>query len=152
ETIRIGGVFSEFELPSEDPDLFPEVPDFDTTNYHVVSAADLKRLIRRTIFATDVQSVRYALGGVLFEFSDDSLACVGTDGRRLAKATCPLEPEGTPKVVGSPVIPVKALKLIERNLNDDDPPVHLAFTGTTDANNGFMLRTDRAVIYTRLVE
>jgi DNA polymerase-3 subunit beta len=152
ETIRIGGVFSEFEMPSEDPDLFPDVPDFDAGGYHVVSAADLKRLIRRTIFATDVESTRYALGGVLFEFAPESLGCVGTDGRRLAKAVCAAETEGDPKTGGSPVIPVKALKLIERNLSDDDPPVHIALTGTTESNSGAVIRTDRAVIYTRLVE
>ena len=58
-------------------------------------------------------------------------------------------PEGdAPTVGGSPVIPVKALKLIERNLDDDDPPVHLAIQAGTSA----LIRTDRAVIYTRLVE
>ena len=49
---------------------------------------------------------------------------------------------------GSPVVPVKALKLIERNLDDDDPPVHLAIQSGT----AVLVRTERAIIYSRLVE
>jgi DNA polymerase-3 subunit beta len=165
DSLDIRGLHAEFHLPSEDPDLFPEVPDFTATAYHVIAAADLKRLIRRTIFATDVESTRYALGGVLVELTADSIAMIGTDGRRLAKAVAACEVEGEPATGGSPVIPVKALKLIDRNLDDDDPPVHIAISYTpykspADAEKhnargtpvAAMIRTDRAVIYTRLVE
>ena len=55
----------------------------------MVAAADLKKLIRRTIFATDVESTRYALGGVLVELTAESIAMVGTDGRRLARMIGP---------------------------------------------------------------
>jgi DNA polymerase III subunit beta len=145
----IRGLRSEFTLPGEDPSLYPEVPDFAATGYHEVAAADLRKLIRRTIFATDVESTRYALGGVLVELSADSITMVGTDGRRLARMVAPAEAKndaGAP--AGSPVIPVKALKLIERNLDDDDPPVHIAIQGTA----AVLIRTERAVIYSRLVE
>jgi hypothetical protein len=63
---------AEFKLPGEDPSLFPEVPDFAATSFHEVRAADLKRLIRRTMFATDVESTRYALGGVLVELTPEA--------------------------------------------------------------------------------
>lgn len=145
----VRGLHSEFKLPAEDPSLYPEVPDFAATSYHVVSAADLRKLIRRTMFATDVESTRYALGGVLVELTPESITMVGTDGRRLARMSAPAEAENdAPTPTGSPVIPVKALKLIERNLNDDDPPVHLA----VQAGAAVLVRTDSAVIYSRLVE
>src|SRR4051812_3868766 len=67
----VRGLHAEFKLPSEDPDLFPEVPDFAATAYHAVAAADLRRAIRRTMFATDVESTRYALGGVLVELTPE---------------------------------------------------------------------------------
>ena len=69
DQLIVRGLHAQFKLPSEDPALYPEVPDFAATAYHVVAAADLKRLIRRTIFATDVESTRYALGGVLVELT-----------------------------------------------------------------------------------
>jgi DNA polymerase-3 subunit beta len=145
----IRGLHSEFTLPVEDVHLFPEVPDFSGTSYHVVAAADLKKLIRRTIFATDVESTRYALGGVLVELTADTIAMIGTDGRRLARMAAPAESENdAPSPSGFPVIPVKALKLIERNLADADPPVHLTFQG----GSAVLMRTEGAVIYSRLVE
>jgi DNA polymerase-3 subunit beta len=140
---------AEFHLPGEDPALYPEVPDFAAAGYHEVAAADLRKLIRRTIFATDTESTRYALGGVLVELKDDSITMVSTDGRRLARMAAPAEARNDAQAPpGNPVVPVKALKLIERNLDDTDPPVHLAIQGTTSV----LLRTERAVIYSRLVE
>ena len=85
----VRGLHSEFRLPGEDPSLYPEVPDFAATSYHVVAAADLRKLIRRTMFATDVESTRYALGGVLVELDAESITMVGTDGRRLARMVAP---------------------------------------------------------------
>ncbi len=149
DKLIVRGLHAQFKLPSEDPALFPEVPDFAAASYHVVAAADLKRLIRRTMFATDVESTRYALGGVLVELTGESITMVGTDGRRLARMSAPAEAEnGAAPPSGNPVVPVKALKLIERNLDDDDPPVHLAIQSGT----AVLVRTERAVIYSRLVE
>jgi DNA polymerase-3 subunit beta len=148
EHVLVRGLHAQFKLPTEDATLFPEVPDFAAAAYHVLSAADLRRGIRRTVFATDLESTRYALGGVLFELKDDRLTLVGTDGRRLARQVLPADVEGKPKPPeGQPVVPVKALKLLERNLQDDDPPVHIAFQG-----NHVLIRTESAVIYSRLVE
>lgn len=147
DRLVIRGMRSEFKLPTEDASLFPEVPDFNAAGYHVIAAADLKRLIRRTIFAADPESTRYALGGALVELTHESIAMVGTDGRRLAKMTAPAESEAATIELGTPVIPVKALKLIDRNLDDQDPPVHLAITGSS-----VLVRTAQAVICSRLVE
>src|SRR6185437_1727000 len=108
-----------------------------------------RKLIRRTMFATDVESTRYALGGVLVELTPETITMVGTDGRRLAKMIAPAEAEnGAASPAGSPVIPVKALKLIERNLADDDLDVHLAI----QAGAAVLVRTENAIIYSRLVE
>jgi DNA polymerase-3 subunit beta len=149
DRLVVRGLRAEFTLPGEDPELYPEVPDFSATSYHVVAAADLRKLIRRTMFATDVESTRYALGGVLVELSAESITMVGTDGRRLARMTAPAEAENDATApVGSPVVPVKALKLIERNLDDGDPPVHIAIQGTS----AVLVRSESAVIYSRLVE
>lgn len=146
--VIVQGRQSEFTLPIDDASLFPEVPDFGATSYHIIQAGSLKKLIRRTIFATDLESARYALGGVLVELHDGSMSMVGTDGRRLARMTAPCEVENEPPPAGSPVIPVKALKLIERSLVEDASLVHLA----VQAGTGILVRTERAVIYSRLVE
>jgi DNA polymerase-3 subunit beta len=46
------------------------------------------------------------------------------------------------------VIPVKALKMLERHLADEDPDVHLS----VQSGAAVLMRTDTAVIYSRLVE
>lgn len=149
DRLIVRGQHAEFILPIEDASLFPEVPDFAATSYHVIPAGNLKKLIRRTIFATDLESARYALGGVLVELTGETIAMVGTDGRRLARMVAPAEAENNPPApTGTPVIPVKALKLIERNLVDDDVLVHLAI----QAGTAVLVRTESAVIYSRLVE
>ena len=76
---------SEFRLPTENPDEFPAVKQFEETQYHELPARFFREVVHRTAFATDNESSRYALGGVLIELSEDKLTAVGTDGRRLAR-------------------------------------------------------------------
>ena len=90
----VRGERSEFRLPAENPHEFPAVADFTETKYHQFPARLLKELIRRTAFATDNESSRYALGGVLLEFAADKITGVGTDGRRLAKMEVPAQSVG----------------------------------------------------------
>jgi DNA polymerase-3 subunit beta len=73
---------------------------------------------------------------------------VGTDGRRLALATGPATPHGDHSTKGQmPVVPVKAMNLLERNLAEDEEQVRVAIRP-----NEALFKTERAMIYTRLVE
>ena len=92
--IVVRGEHSEFRLPAENPAEFPAVAEFTEQKYSVVPARVLSQIIRRTTFATDNESSRYALGGVLVELSADSITAVGTDGRRLAMMQAPAQSVG----------------------------------------------------------
>lgn len=147
DSLRVRGARSSFTLPLEDVALFPDVPGFDAPGRHVVLADDLRKMIRRTHYATDFESSRFALGGCLVERTADSIAFVGTDGRRLARATADASVRGEPQD-SQAVVPIKALKLIERNLPDsDDVQVDLAFNG-----GSAMVRFGGVEILSRLVE
>ena len=147
--LTIRGARSQFKLSSDDPALFPEPPTFEAKDFALISAIELRRLIRRTMFATDVESTRYALGGVLFEFAEGSLAGVGTDGRRLARMVVSSEGQGAfAPPEKPPVVPVKALNLLLKTLEDTDPPVGIWI----DADRSVMFQTHEATIYSRLVE
>lgn len=137
-----------FTLNGEDPALFPDVPAFDAEAYVVLLDTDLGQMIRRTSYATDIDSARYALGGALIEFDEASVAFVATDGRRLARAVYPAEYVGARQDYGQPVAPVKALKLIDRTLPANGSQVHLAI----QTGRAVMIRTEDATIYARLVE
>lgn len=142
----------KFDLPLEDPGLYPEIPEFpEKQGFSVVETADLRKVIARTIFATDVDSNRYALGGCLVESDVGALTLVGTDGRRLGKAVASAAAgEGNkfcPKAA-STVAPVKALKLIER-LADPKLP---AAAVTIIEKQSIFVRTEKATVYSRLLE
>jgi len=138
----------KFTLNAEDPALFPDVQAFDAEAYAVLVDTDLSQLIRRTSYATDTETARYALGGALIEFEDASVALVATDGRRLARAVYPAEYVGDARSTSQSVVPVKALKLIDRSLPANGSQVHLA----VQAGRAVMVRTEDATIYARLVE
>jgi DNA polymerase III subunit beta len=139
---------SKFKLPGEDPSLFPAVPDFDGESYAVLFDTDLGMLIRSTSFACDAEaSARYALGGALVERGGETLSFVATDGRRLSKATAAAEYVGDSSW-SAPVVPQKALKLIDRAIAGDGSQVHVAVKSGT----AVMVRTENSVIYSRLLE
>lgn len=138
---------SEFRLSAEDPAEFPNVADFTDDNYHVINSDVLGKAIRRTVFATDIESTRYALGGVLLELGDDTVSLVATDSRRLALVQSPCTVSGKPEVPNAqPVVPRAAMNLIEKSLADD-AEVHIAIHA-----NDVLVKSANSTIYSRLVE
>jgi DNA polymerase-3 subunit beta len=146
--IRVKGVRSKFRLPGSNPDEFPSVTGFDEDKYHVVPTRLFRQMVKRTVFATDAESSRFALGGVLLEMDDTHVIAVGTDGRRLARMEGSGESIGGHQTSGSStIVPTRAIQLIERALSDEDETVDVAAR-----SNDLLVRTPRAVIYSRLVE
>ncbi len=144
----VRGERSEFKLPAGDPDEFPSVAKFEETKYHTISARLFREIILRTEFATDMESSRYALGGVLFELEPSKITAVGTDGRRLAKMEGPAEAVNGHKTGDTmTIVRTPSLRAIGRALSDADNEVHLAARGSD-----VLLRTSRCTFYSRLVE
>jgi DNA polymerase-3 subunit beta len=148
QATHVRGDRSEFHLPSRNPDEFPVVRQFEEERFHELPAKALRELIRRTIFATDVESTRYALGGVLLEFEDDRITAVGTDGRRLAKMEAPAHATaGHHGAETATIVPTRSMQLIERALGDLEPEIQVAAR-----HNDVLVRSPSFVIYSRLVE
>jgi DNA polymerase-3 subunit beta len=144
----VRGERSEFKLPGENPAEFPAIAQFTDEKYHQAPARFVKELIRRTIFATDNESSRYALGGVLLEFEEEKITAVGTDGRRLAKMEGPATNVGGHGSGESTIIvPLRAMQLIERTLHEGDAEVQIAAH-----TNEILIKSPRATIYSRLLE
>jgi DNA polymerase III subunit beta len=146
--VVIEGRQSRFQLPAEDPEAYPDVRPFDAEAYHEMPARAFRELIRRTAFATDNESTRYALGGVLLELAEDEITGVGTDGRRLARQI------GVAKAIGAipsaeemTIVPSKALHLLERALAENEEDILLAVR-----DNAVFVRSQRTTVYARLIE
>jgi DNA polymerase-3 subunit beta len=137
-------------MPSDDPANFPDFPAFAEEKYHEMTAGALREMIRRTIFAAAAaETARFgATTGVLWELEGEQARLVATDGRRLALAQGPAKPQGGHSTSGqTPVVPTKTMSLLERNLLEPDEPVRISFRP-----NEVLVKTDRATIYSRLVE
>lgn len=88
ETIVIRSGSSEYRLPSEGTEEFPEGcvwddPADDEETFQI-PADRLGYALEQTMYATDVDSTRYALGGVCFTAEGEDLALAATDSRRLS--------------------------------------------------------------------
>lgn len=146
--ITVKGARSRFNLPAENPAEFPNVAEFDSDKFHEAPARLVKELIRRTLFATDPDSNRYALGGILLEMDEEQIVAVGTDGRRLAKMAGPAQSINGHVTGDQTVIaPTRSMQLIERALSDADAEIKIASRA-----NDLLVKTPRATIFSRLVE
>lgn len=144
----VRGQQSEFELPGEDPAQYPDVPGFEGDNSHQIQASVLREMIGRTIIAVAQENARFALTGVMWELDAEKVRLVATDGRRLAVAQGVGLMHGKHETKGqTPVVPSKAMTLLERNLTDPDEQVFVSIKP-----NEALFKTGRAVIYSRLVE
>ena len=142
------GAVAEFRLSTEDPDGFPDVATFTHERFFKVKATDLRRMIKRTVFACDTESTRYALGGIQVEFNiDKTLIFAATDSRRLAIDQTVFEAVGSPEApLTAPVVPSKAMKLIASSI-EETGDVQIAFN-----KNGIAVRSGLVTITSQLVQ
>ena len=140
EKLLIQGGRSRFTLPCEPVELYPRIEPRADGEWLTLRGDLLRQMVRRTIYATDPSSQRYALGGVLVETRGNHVRLVGTDGRRLAMAAAPADTA----ISGAAILPIKALRLIDRLAGET---ARLAWDGKS-----VWVETDEAEIQTRLVE
>jgi DNA polymerase-3 subunit beta len=150
ESCVITGERTEFEMPGEDPSAFPDIPSFAEEKYHELTAGVLRDMIRQVVFAAaSAEHSRFgATTGVLWELEGEKVTLVATDGRRLALMHGTAQPHGGHSTKGqTAVVPVKAMTLLERNLVEPDETVKISVRP-----NEVLMKTERAMIYSRLVE
>ena len=143
--IMVSGGSLEYELPYEDPDQFPDLPDLDADGGAQLTAGPLKEMIRRTTFACASETARFTMTGVHWGLEADGTArLVATDGRRLAMSSGSVS--GV-KANAQAIIPSKAMHALERNLLDDEEEIRVVLRPSEA-----LFRTGRSVLSTRLVE
>jgi DNA polymerase-3 subunit beta len=144
----VRGQRSEFQLPTENPDEFPTVSSFSEKRYHQLPARFFRELVRRTVFATETESSRYALGGVLLEMSAKGITAVATDGRRLAKQEGPAESVGGHESGETmTIVPTKAMNMLGRAVTGSEENVQI-----TARDNDVIVKCGPTVLSSRLVE
>ncbi|MFH1852099.1 MAG: DNA polymerase III subunit beta [Candidatus Neomarinimicrobiota bacterium] len=76
------GVYDLMGKPAEE---FPATPDLDNHKALTLKAEIVRKIIENTSFAVSKDELKPALTGVLFQFGDDRLTAVATDGHRLVR-------------------------------------------------------------------
>jgi DNA polymerase-3 subunit beta len=142
----INAAFSEFELPSEDPSGFPEVPEFDEAEAIEINAGVLQSLIRRVQFAASKADTKYAVNSILCEVANGRLTLVSTDTRRLAVTSGAITGNAKTDAKAQYLIPVKAIHLLNQVLAGDEQ-VKLCLRP-----NDVIFQTPTATVHSRLVE
>jgi len=134
-------MFHLFGLPKED---FPAFPEYEEEKFFTMSSSLIKEMIRKTIFATAIDEVRYVLNGVFFIVKGNECRMVATDGHRLAfiKRILPSEISEENEVI----IPTKALVEVNRIISEGKD-INIFID-----KNKIIFKTDNLIIVSRLIE
>ncbi len=143
--VLLGGEgVGNYILPGGDPVEFPELPPVDAKVTFTIKSEDLRRMVSKTLFAVSNDEMRPVLTGILMQVRSEEMRMVATDGHRLSKIIHKnIAYSGEPIDV---IVPMKALNLVMRNLQDDDEPeIALA-----ESRASFSTKSQRLV--TRLID
>lgn len=115
-------------LHSISADKFPEIAVTDESDYFPLPQKDFMNMVSQTIFAVSDDETRYFMNGVYMLKSEDRLAMVATDGRRLSYIYN--IPEHQLSEFEGIIIPPKVLNLILK-LGSGEGEIRLAVADKT---------------------
>lgn len=148
EQAHIKGNDSHFKIYTQSAGEFPPVPDFQGEPDVEINGGQFKQLIGQTLFAAARESTRYAFNGVLMVIKQKKMNLVATDGRRLALARGePSKIAKSEKELIQPIIPTKALNLVEKLVSDPAESVGIQLRA-----NQIFFSTANATLTSNLVE
>ena len=110
--IASGG--SLFKIMGIGTDEFPPLPTFENRHVFELTQDSVLNMLKSVSYGQSTDENRYILNGVYFNFSDDKLTLVATDGRRLALTA--LETDVAADNGGSLILPAKTVAELERLL------------------------------------
>lgn len=111
-----------------DPDEFPEIPsvtddkNVKDINEVVINGIELRQAFEKTSFAMSKEEMRPAMMGTLFEFTDDGLRFVTTDGHRLVNL---LKKNIKANFNQQYVVPERAVSVLLKILDEKDVKIYL---------------------------
>lgn len=133
-----------FALPYEDAKEYPrpamEMGDAKTVN---INAANLRRALNKTSLAIANEKLRPIMNGVHFDFMQDNMVAVATDGQKLAKYVDKTMRFDISDAICGFTLPKKPVTLLENLLNGCELEVAVTFTDkcVSFTNDDFKLLT-----------
>jgi len=120
--ITSGG--SLFKIMGISTEEFPPLPNFENRHVFELSQTQIVSMLKSVSYGQSSDENRYILNGVYFNFADEKLTLVATDGRRLALTA--LDTEISEDNVGSLILPAKTVAELERLMGKGEK-VKIAF-------------------------
>jgi DNA polymerase III subunit beta len=120
--ITSGG--SHFKIMGITAEDFPPLPTFENRKVFEISQSAVVNMLKSVSYAQSTDENRYILNGVYFNFADEKLTLVATDGRRLALTA--LDTEISQENTGCLILPAKTVSELERLMGKGDT-VKIAF-------------------------
>ncbi len=129
--INIVTDMGKYTISYLDADEFPEIPSVETDknakdiNEVLINGEELRSAFEKCAFAMSKEEMRPAMMGTLFEFRNDGLRLVTTDGHRLVNML-----NKNIKVAFNQqyVVPERAVSVLLKILNEKDVKIHLTKT------------------------
>ncbi|MGB1128051.1 MAG: DNA polymerase III subunit beta [Opitutales bacterium] len=120
--ITSGG--SLFKIMGISAEEFPPLPTFENRKVFELAQEAIVGMLKSVSYAQSTDENRYILNGVYFNFADEKLTLVATDGRRLGLTA--LETEISEDNAGSLILPAKTVAELERLMGKGEK-VKIAF-------------------------
>ena len=133
-----------YSIAGKSPEDFPAAPILENGESIDIDNEMMHRIIEKTAFAVSADMLRPALTGVLFEFKDNKLTTVATDGHRLAKLT--IDKKTGIKEDKRIIIPKKFLSLILNALSGSDENSFIV------TENHVMMTLGNTKFFTRIID
>ena len=145
---------STFKIMGIGREEFPPLPEFGDEKAYTLEQSELIGMLRSVSYAQSTDETRYILNGVYFNFRDEKLTLVATDGRRLALIAKEMEVPAAS--AGAIILPAKTVSELNRLL-DKGSKVKINFN---DRRAAFQIATDKdtsglidhVYLYSKVVE
>lgn len=134
--ITSGG--SNFKIMGISTEEFPPLPTFENRHVFELSQTEIVSMLKSVSYGQSSDENRYILNGVYFNFADEKMTLVATDGRRLALTA--LDTEISEDNAGSLILPAKTVAELERLMGKGEK-VKIAFN---DRQAAFEISIDDA--------
>jgi DNA polymerase-3 subunit beta len=152
--VKLASGGSNFRIMGIGKEEFPPLPEFGDEKAYTLEQGELTTMLKSVAYAQSSDETRYILNGVYFNFKDDKLTLVATDGRRLALVSKELDVPAAS--AGAIILPAKTVGELTRLLDKGEKVKinfnerRAAFQIATDKDTSGLI--DHVYLYSKVVE
>ncbi|RMD50683.1 MAG: DNA polymerase III subunit beta [Ignavibacteria bacterium] len=127
-TINLSTDKGHYKLTFLDSTDYPEIPSFpnddagEELSEVTINGEELKFSLDKTSFAMSKEEIRPAMMGTLFDFADDGVRFVATDGHKLVNL---LNKNISHSIENQYIVPERAISVLQKILDEKDVKVYV---------------------------